>query len=218
MERKEDLRAIFPALKDDQFRQLQQFCLLVKDRNSRINLVSRQDTENLWEHHVLPSVAPLCMTEIPEQSRVCDIGSGGGFPAIPLKILRPDLEILLTDSIRKKALFLKQVIEELNLENITVQNERVETLGKNPGLQQQFDFITARAVGKISALMAWGRPFLKESGSFLFWKGESDIPELERHAGIWNYQYQILSIPPEFWPLSSKFKDLRWFLVREQFP
>jgi 16S rRNA (guanine527-N7)-methyltransferase len=211
-----ELKKIFSDLTETQFRQLQQFCSLIKEWNQRINLVSRQDVEHLWEHHLLPSIIPLVFIQIPNGCRILDIGSGGGFPAIPLKIMRPDLQIVLLDSVRKKTLFLRKAILDLDLEGITAANQRVEMLSGNPAVQGQFELITARAVGPIPTLIDWGKPFLKTGSKwhFLLWKGESDTPELEKNARKLNCTFQVFSVPETLKFFSPKFKNLRWFLVR----
>lgn len=178
-----------------------------------MNLVSRADADRLWEHHLLPSIILLNFIDIAAESRVLDIGSGGGFPAIPLKIMRPDLQIVMVDSIRKKTLFLKQVIAELKLQNITMMNERVEVVAQNPDMHKRFDIVTARAVDRIDILIKWGKPFLKDKGYFLLWKGESDIPELEQTAALLNFQYTVYPVPENFQNYSRKFKELCWFRV-----
>jgi 16S rRNA (guanine527-N7)-methyltransferase len=215
-DQRKKLETILPDLTEIQFRQLHQFCSLVREWNRGINLVSRQDAEHLWEHHLLPSVVPLAFIQLPDDCRLLDIGSGGGFPAIPLKIMRPDLQMVLVDSVRKRNLFIRKAITDLNLKGITATNQRVEMLGSSPDMQKQFDLITARAVGSIPTLIRWGKPFLntENRGHFLLWKGEPDIPELKKNAQELDYEFQVFSVPEAFQSFSPKFKNLRWFLVR----
>ena len=208
-----DLTAIFPGISEQQLQKLRQFSSLVKTWNRRMNLVSRSDGDRLWEHHLLPSIIPLNFIDIAVESWILDIGSGGGFPAIPLKTMRPDLQIVMVDSIRKKTLFLKQAIADLKLQNITVMKERVEILSQNPDFHKRFDVVTARAVDQIDILIKWGRPFLKDVGYFLLWKGESDISELEQSAALLNYRYTVHSVPEALQEYSRKFKELRWFRI-----
>lgn len=208
-----DLNAIFPGRSDQQLQQLRQFSALVKKWNQRMNLVSRADADRIGEYHLLPSIIPLRFVDIATDSWVLDIGSGGGFPAIPLKIMRPDLQIVMVDSIRKKTLFLKQAIADLDLQNITVINQRVEAVSQNPDFHKRFDIATARAVGGIDKLIQWGKPFLKDRGYFLLWKGESDIAELEQTAALLHYHYTVYAVPEGLQGHSRKFKELRWFKI-----
>ncbi len=209
-----DIGNAFPGASDRQAQQLRQFCELVEAWNRRTNLISQQDAARLWERHVLPSIIPLRFVEIPPGNWVLDIGSGGGFPAIPLKILCPGLQMLLVDSVRKKTLFLQKAISDLKLEKIAVANRRVEELANSAELRESFDLITARAVGSIDLLLDWGKPFLKKGGCWLLWKGASDIPELEELAPRRKLDYRVLSVPESLQPLSPKFKELRWFEIR----
>lgn len=204
-------KTIFPEATEQQIRQMNTYAELIVAWNQKINLVSRQDMERLWEHHILPSAIVLKAVSIPQDLWVLDIGSGGGFPAIPLKILRPDLQILMVDSIRKKKLFLQTVISQLKLENISVVNDRVEDLGRNPDYQEKFDLVSARAVATIDSLFNWGRPFLKKSGGYLLWKGTSDIPELEAASGDFDFDYRIFDVPDSFHTFSKKFSTLHFF-------
>ncbi len=196
-----------------QRRQLTQYCALLQEWNQRVNLVSRRDVDQLYEHHILPSIIPLRFIEIPADAQILDIGSGGGLPAIPLKIMRPDLNIVMNDSIRKKAIFLKHVIRELQLSGITIVNERIEKVHENFDLTKKFDIIIARAVGKIDLLIDWGIPYLKSGGHFLLWKGLSDLPDLQASAPPPHFRYEIYEVPPAYQKLSAKLMELRWFEI-----
>lgn len=211
-----DIGNVFPGISDVQAQQLGQFCTLVEAWNRRTNLISQQDAARLWERHVLPSIIPLRFVEIPPESWILDVGSGGGFPAIPLKILRPDLQMLLVDSVRKKTLFLQKAISDLGLEKIAVANRRVEELANRAELRERFDLITARAVGAIELLLDWGEPFLKNGGFWLLWKGGSDVAELEELARRRKLDYRVLSVPESLQALSPRFRELRWFEISRQ--
>lgn len=208
-----ELKTLLPELTAESVRLLEQYLELLKQWNRKVNLVSRKDVERLWENHILPSLVPFTLLSVPPKSRVLDIGSGGGFPAIPWKIVRPDLEMLLVDSVRKKALFLRQVISALNLKNITVENERIENLSRRFEYREKFDIITGRAVTTVAALVHWGKPFLKKHGWLLLWKGNSDIPELESAARSLGFSYTIHQAPAHVLQLGEKLTHLRWFRI-----
>ena len=207
------LEALFPDIRPGQIAQIEQYCELLREWNQRVNLVSRQDVGQLMAHHILPSLIPLRLIDIAAGSWVLDIGSGGGLPAIPLKIMRPDLQVLMVDSVRKKTLFLKKVIADLGLSGISAGNRRIEELSAEVDFLNKFDLITARAVGRIGQLIEWGKPYRKDQGYFLLWKGMSDIAELEAGAGEGNYHYQIFTVPGAFQQLSPKFRELCWFRI-----
>lgn len=207
------LEALFPDIRPAQIAQMAQYCELLQEWNQRVNLVSRQDVGQLMAHHILPSLIPLRLIDLAPGSWMLDIGSGGGLPAIPLKIMRPDLQILMVDSVRKKTLFLKKVIADLGLSGISADNRRIEELSAEVDFLEKFDIITARAVGRIGQLIEWGKPFRKHQGFYLLWKGLTDIAELEAGAGEGNYRYQVFSVPEALQPLSPKFRELCWFRI-----
>ena len=201
---------LFPDLSEGQIDQINAYCQLLKEWNQGVNLVSRSDVDKLIEHHILPSLEPLAQVEIPPGAWVLDIGSGGGLPAIPLKIARPDLQMLMVDSIRKKVLFLKKVIVELGLQNCSAMAERVEILANDPGFLNRFDRITARAVTTIENLLAYGAPFLAPEGRYLLWKGESDLEELEMLQKKQGLKAQVYYARPAAIARSGKLGGLCW--------
>jgi 16S rRNA (guanine527-N7)-methyltransferase len=207
---KEQLKIIIPEITHHQFTLLEVFAESLREWNLRFNLISRKETDHIWNNHILPSLIPLAFIEFPKGAWLLDIGSGGGFPAIPIKIVRPDLQMLLVDSVRKKTLFLQKVIQDFQLKKIAVKRERIESLN-HPTFVEKFDILTARAVSDVSRLIGWGRPFLKSDGSFLLWKGKTDIEELERVAQNLNLNYEVHSVPEKFKSLSEKFEGLCFF-------
>ncbi len=155
--------------------QLRRFAELV--RACPHNLMSRRDLELLEERHL-----PECLavaTRLPKCDLLADLGSGGGFPGIVIAIARPDLEVHLIESIRKKAEFLFDVGEELGLD-ITVHNARAEELGAGP-LRAEFPVVTARAVARLDKLVEWSLPLLTPGGELWAIKGEQ-WPEEVREA------------------------------------
>ena len=117
--------------------------------NQKINLISRRDIDSLYERHILHSMAIASFIQFKPGTKVLDVGTGGGFPGIPLAICFPDVEFTLLDSIRKKIKVVDNIREELNLKNVKTRCDRVENL------QEKFDFITARAVTKITPFYTW---------------------------------------------------------------
>lgn len=207
------LENLIPSITEHHINQLQLFADSLQDWNQRYNLISRKDVNFIWENHIFPSLLPVSLIEFPEGCWILDIGSGGGLPALPLKIARPDLQMLLVDSVRKKTLFLQKIIMDLQLKNISVKRGRIESLHYNPMLMGNFDIISARAVASIPQLIEWGRPFVKRGGFILLWKGHSDIPELERSAKSLKVNYEILSAPEQIRNFSEKFEELRFFKI-----
>ena len=142
---------------ESQLNRLRNFVALLIEWNSRINLVSRADIENIWFGHILHSISPLFFVHFDKGIRLLDLGSGGGLPGVPLAIVRSDLEVTCVDSIRKKTNALQNIISTLGLLNVRVMNGRAEQLG-NHGVT--YDVVVSRAVGHLTDLVKWSRAVL----------------------------------------------------------
>ena len=153
--------------------------------NKRMNLVAKGDETNLWTRHFLDSligwsfVLSLHPTPNALHPAVLDIGTGAGFPGLPIKIVWPEVKLTLVESVRKKTLFLKHLLEVLNIKDVSVLCARAESLAKDPEHRNHYDFALARAVGSIEELKKLGFPPLKDSGSLIAWRGEEStrLPE-----------------------------------------
>ncbi len=144
-----------------QFDQLRQYVDLLSAWNSRINLISRRDIENVWFSHILHSLAPWFRVRLPSGRAILDIGSGGGLPGIPLAILRTDLSIMLLDSIQKKTKALTDICSEMELPNVRVLNGRAEDVASRGEYAFRFSVVLARGVAPLVDLIRWSRPFLR---------------------------------------------------------
>lgn len=142
----------FTKEQEQQFRQLD---ALYRDWNEKINLISRKDIDSLYEKHILHSLALAVLCNFNPGARVVDIGTGGGFPGIPLAIFFPDVEFLLVDSIGKKIKVVNAVSEAIGLKNVTAVHGRVEELKG-----RKFDFAVSRAVAPLGELWQWVSKFL----------------------------------------------------------
>jgi len=145
----------------EQLELLDRYVELVLEWNARINLISRKDEENIRVQHLLHSIAPLFVLTLPEKLTVMDLGSGGGFPGIPLAILRPGWTVVLVDSIRKKTLALEDMVARLGLGSVRVVTGRVEEKDMQASLRGKFDLILARGVASLMKLAVWSRPFVR---------------------------------------------------------
>ena len=140
--------------------QLQQFAALdelYNDWNSKINVISRKDMESLYEKHVLHSLAIATAFEFKPGSTIVDLGTGGGFPGIPLAIFFPEVKFLLVDSIGKKLKVVDAVAQALELKNVTTRHTRIEEIK-----DKKFDFVVSRAVAPLKDLWQWSKPLLKK--------------------------------------------------------
>ena len=139
----------FPNLSEIQKNQFDQLGNLYLHWNEQINVISRKDTENFYERHVLHSLGIAKLIEFSEGSKILDIGTGGGFPGIPLAILFPDCQFTLVDSIGKKIRIVNEVKNELGLKNVIAIHERAENI------DGKFDFIVSRAVTAMPDFIRW---------------------------------------------------------------
>jgi len=146
---------------NNQLEQLDYYVVLLLEWNKKINIISRKDEENVWTYHILHSIAPLFEIEIKQNSAIVDIGTGGGLPGIPIKILRPDLSMLCIDSTGKKIKAVSQMISDIKLDNIQALWGRAEEIGSQPDYAWKFDFAIARAVAPLKDLLCWSKIFLK---------------------------------------------------------
>jgi 16S rRNA (guanine527-N7)-methyltransferase len=148
--------------------------------NKRINMISRQDEENIYERHIMHSLTMLKYAKIPPKARCIDVGTGGGFPGIPLKIALPELHMLLVDSIAKKSKTAGMLAQHTGLRDIEARTVRAEALGDDPKFRAAFDVVTARAVAPLAQLVSWVEHLLKPQAQMLFLKGgdlEEEIAE-----------------------------------------
>ena len=160
--------------------------------NDKFNITTITQKEDIYVKHFLDSV--LCKDLFVDNSKVIEIGSGGGFPSIPLKIVRDDLNFTLVESTGKKCLFLKEVVKELNLKNVEVLNGRAEDFGKDKKYREKFDHVTARAVARLNTLCEYCMPFVKVNGSFVALKGnaEEEIKEAQNAVNVLGGKYLLI--------------------------
>jgi 16S rRNA (guanine527-N7)-methyltransferase len=141
----------FPSLTEKQKAQFTALGPLYAEWNEKINVISRKDMDLFYERHVLHSLGIAQMVDFKPGSKILDVGTGGGFPGIPLAILFPEVNFVLVDSIGKKIKVAKAVAEELELSNVTAYHERAEKI------KGQFDFVVSRAVTHIDRFIPWVR-------------------------------------------------------------
>lgn len=147
----------FPNLSEEQIDKLSKLKELYTYWNEQINVISRKDTNNFYERHVLHSLAISKVVQFKPGTKVMDIGTGGGFPGIPLAIIFPECDFLLVDSIGKKIKVVNEVTKALELDNVRGTHERAEKIN------EQFDFIVSRAVTAMPKFLNWTKgKFLKE--------------------------------------------------------
>lgn len=159
--------------------QFQRYMELLLEWNEKINLTAITLPEEIAEKHFLDSLTVLKAVTIPQGGKVIDVGTGAGFPGIPLKIMRPDLQLTLLDSLNKRLLFLKEVCQVLGLEGETI-HKRAEEAGRDPKLRERYDVALSRAVAPLPILCEYCVPLIKMKGLFVAMKGPSLEEELEQ--------------------------------------
>ncbi|HUD03845.1 MAG TPA: 16S rRNA (guanine(527)-N(7))-methyltransferase RsmG [Patescibacteria group bacterium] len=185
----------FPQISDQQKSQLAALDGLYHLWNSQINVISRRDIDNLYLHHVLHSLAIAKVLQFLPGSKIIDIGTGGGFPGIPLAILFPQADFVLVDSIGKKVKVVQSITAELKLNNVKPLQDRVENLN------ERFDFAVSRAVARLDTVWGWAQPLISTDSKhnlpngLLYLKGGDFEPELPKNIAI------------KHWPISNFFVE-----------
>lgn len=167
-------------LNQDQQANFRKYIELILSWNKRINLISRQDESQLVENHIFESLTFLLSFQIMPGMKIVDIGCGAGFPGLPIRMIQEDADFLLVESKRKRALFLKEVVLQLGLKNVTVLSERAESLAQNSKYENCFDFAFSRAVASLEVVYGWVEKLMKQSGVYVAWKGGAIEPEIEQ--------------------------------------
>jgi 16S rRNA (guanine527-N7)-methyltransferase len=147
----------FPGLSDNQKLQFEALGPLYKEWNSKINVLSRKDIDSIYEKHILHSLSISAFFRFTPGTELMDLGTGGGFPGIPLAILFPQCSFLLLDSIRKKTKVVESIVAGIGLTNTEVLFSRAEDI-KN----RQFDIVLSRAVASLKELLSWSRPLIRQ--------------------------------------------------------
>ncbi len=184
------IQQYFPDLTEDQILQFKKLEELYKDWNLKINVVSRKDIDELYLRHVLHSLGIAKVIRFKPDSNILDVGTGGGFPGIPLAILHPECQFHLVDSIAKKLKVVNEVVEGLGLTNVKTTHSRVEDI------DEQFDFIVSRAVAAMPTFVHWVKGKIAKTSNhdlkngILYLKGGDLTEELEPYqtATIYNLE------------------------------
>ena len=166
------------VLTDKQVKQFIRYYELLLDKNKVMNLTAITEFHEVVSKHFIDSVMLCKVMEV--KGKLLDVGTGAGFPGIPLKIVYPHLQVVLLDSLNKRVKFLNEVIQELGLQEIEAVHGRAEDLGKQSLYREEFDICVSRAVANLSSLTEYCIPFVKLDGFFVSYKSGKVQEELER--------------------------------------
>jgi 16S rRNA (guanine527-N7)-methyltransferase len=155
------------------------FMKLVLKKNEVINLTTITERDEFIDKHLIDSVACYGWPEIGSAEEIVDVGTGAGFPGVPLAILYPEKHFVLVDSLAKRIDFLREALTELKIENIDPVHSRAEDMGRDKGYRESFDLCLGRAVGKLSVLLEYCLPLVKTGGEFYAYKTEGASTEIE---------------------------------------
>ena len=184
---------------DEKLKLLARYADLLLEWNKKINLISRKDEANIWTAHLFHAVSPLLFLKLPADATVLDLGTGGGLPGIPIKILQPELCITLLDSTKKKIDAVTDMVQQMELANVRTVWRRAEELAQTEEYCHTVDIVIARAVAPIKDLVKWSLPFLSERNTkttsnvatpvLIALKGgdlQNEIGEIQNHKRIKN--------------------------------
>lgn len=180
----------FPNLDQNQMQQFEILKDLYLDWNSKINVISRKDTENFYTRHVLHSLSIAKFIDIKKNTKIMDVGTGGGFPGIPLAIYFKNSSFTLVDSIGKKIKVVDQIVDELKIKNVKPKTERAENIS------EKFDFIVSRAVTQLERFCPWVEQNISKSNKneipngIIYLKGGDLKEEIQKITKKYNYRIE----------------------------
>ena len=173
------LKKIGYNIKSEEIEKFEKFSNLLVEWNEKMNLTAVTDPEGISVKHFLDSIVPVFKINIDKDSKIIDVGTGAGFPGIPIKIIRDDLNFNYLDSLNKRINFLKEVSNELDFKNVEFIHGRAEEVGQNKLYREKFDYVVSRAVAPLKILSEYSIPLLKVGGIFAAFKSFDIDEELD---------------------------------------
>ncbi|NIK71476.1 MULTISPECIES: 16S rRNA (guanine(527)-N(7))-methyltransferase RsmG [unclassified Paenibacillus] len=169
-------------LSPKQLEQFDSYHRLLVEWNEKMNLTGITERDAVFEKHFYDSISLSFFVDMKEIGSIADIGSGAGFPSIPLKICFPHLKVVIVDSLNKRIQFLNHLVQELGLDNVNCVHGRAEDIARMPEYRDAFDLVTARAVARLNVLNEFCLPFTRKNGTFAAMKGSQSVEEVKEAA------------------------------------
>lgn len=166
-------------LNEEQQEKISIYCDKILEWNEKINLTAIKDREMFRVKHIEDSISCIQLPEYANAKRVADLGTGGGFPGIPLAIASPEKNFVLIDSLRKRLKIIDELCEELDIKNVMTVHARAEDLGNDKEHREKYDVCVSRAVARLNVLVEWGLPLVKPNGAMIAFKGLKTEEEVE---------------------------------------
>ncbi len=166
------------TINDEQLSRFEKLSELLVEQNKTMNLTAITDPDGIAVKHFADSISVLSAAEIPQGARILDVGTGAGFPGIPLLIMRPDIDLTMIDSTAKKLKYVENTVNELGLIATTL-HTRAEEAGQSKEYREKFDFVCSRAVAALNVLCEYCLPFVKQNGLFIAMKGAKAQEEID---------------------------------------
>lgn len=168
-------------ISEEKLKKFEKYYELLVYYNTKFNITAITEKTDVYKKHFIDSLLGITLFD---KGTLIDVGSGGGFPAIPLKIMNENLTVTLLEATGKKCEFLRTVINELGLINTVVINDRAELISKVDNYRESFDYCTARAVARLNTLCEYCMPFVKVGGSFIAFKGDAEEEIIEAKNAV----------------------------------
>lgn len=166
-------------LSENQYKQFIKYMRLLQDWNEKVNLTAITEDEDVIKKHFIDCIKAFKSKPIRNAKTVIDVGTGAGFPGLPIAIMSPSTKVTLLDSLNKRVIFLNTVVTELGLKNVTIIHSRAEDGARKVDLREKFDVATSRAVANMAVLSEFCMPYVKVNGHFVALKGPSIDEELK---------------------------------------